>query len=280
MKKLYIKNFIHKDQHFHWQSTLYSDTNTPHPHSHDFHELFYVDEGFGWHWVNKERRELRPGMLILIRSTDAHAFSAEDGKSFRMVNVAFRVETWAYLRRRYFLKRADYFGNSLISAREFHVPPAEFAELSRMGRELGVLPRDRLSIERFLLNAVALIENLRPVSAPRAMPEWLQKACREISVGRNFEHGTLAFARLAEKSPEHVAREVRRWLGKTPTELVNDARLAYAATRLATSQERIIDIAFDCGFENLSHFYKLMRKKLGVSPRRYRLMQQRIVRPT
>ena len=55
--------------------------------------------------------------------------------------------------------------------------------------------------------------------------------------------------------------------------------VGYAASRLATTGERIIDIALDCGFENLGHFYKVFGRKFSASPRQYRLQQQRIVGP-
>ena len=276
--KLLVKNYIRHDQYYHWNAHNVPVAKGHGDHSHDFHELFWVEEGLGAHWINNEYREMRPGGLVFIRAPDVHTISAAEAPCVRIVNIAFRVETWEYLKRRYFQARIDPFAKSHVGAREFVVPPADFTELCRMGRELGAQPRERrVAIEQFLINLICMVESLRPLSSPAAVPEWLRRACRTIAEGRNFEHGTQAFAELAGKSPEHVARETRRWLKKTPTEIVNDARLAYAASRLATTSERIVEIALDCGFENLGHFYKLCRAKFGVSPRQYRLRQQRIV---
>jgi AraC-like DNA-binding protein len=279
MIRLRVANFIKRDQFFHFNSHELKPLEHFQLHTHDFHELFWVDEGIALHSINGERRDMPPGMLAFIRAPDGHNVASATKSFVRIVNIAFRVQTWDFLRRRYFQSCPDVFGKSHASAREFTIPAGDFAELRRMGRELGAQPRERLPIERFLVNLVVMVNRLRPVNAPNPAPDWLQKACREIGEGRNFEHGTAAFARLAGKSPEHVAREVRRCLGKTPTDIVNDARLAYAASRLAMTSERIVDIALDCGFENLGHFYKLVQKKFGVSPREYRLQQQRIVRP-
>lgn len=282
MRRLRVDSFIPSDKYFHFNNhELYAAKHFE-MHTHDFHELFWVDEGLCAHRVNGEERLMRPGGLVFVRAPDAHQCISATQSVARIVNIAFRVQTWEFLRKRYFQHRPDLFGRSHVSTREFLVPPGEFAELRRMGRELGAQPRDRLPIERFLVNLVVMVGALRPVAAPEApnaIPEWLEKACRTIGEGRNFERGTQAFAELAGKSPEHVAREARRLLGKTPTDIVNDARLAYAASRLATTSERIVDIALDCGFENLGHFYKLVQKKFNVSPRAYRLQQQRIVRP-
>ena len=117
-----------------------------------------------------------------------------------------------------------------------------------------------------------------PAPSP-ALPAWLATACQEIEKQENFSLGTEQFCELAGRSAPHVARAVRRHLGQTPTDLVNAARLKYAASKLATSDESILDIALDCGLENLGHFYKLFRGQFSASPRQYRVAQQQIVRP-
>jgi len=278
MERLHERNYMKRGGYHHGQSR-HSPALPKEPHCHDFHELFWIEDGSGWHWINSEKRLLEPGTVILIRAPDGHTFSVDPGGTMLMTNIAFGRATWNYLRRRYFDARPDYFRKSHISEREIALPAGEFADVRRLGRELSAQPRERFPIERFLLNLVGILESVRPSATAQPAPDWLAKACREIQDRRNFERGTLAFAELAGKSPEHVAREVRRHFGKTPTDLVNEARLAYAASRLATTNERIIDIALDCGFENLGHFYKVFGKKFTASPRQYRLQQQRIVGP-
>jgi AraC family cel operon transcriptional repressor len=51
----------------------------------------------------------------------------------------------------------------------------------------------------------------------------------------------------------------------------------HAAQRLAAGDDAILDIVLDCGFHNVSHFYKLFREQYGISPRRYRMKQGQIV---
>jgi AraC family cel operon transcriptional repressor len=79
-------------------------------------------------------------------------------------------------------------------------------------------------------------------------------------------------------APEHLARQVRQHLHKTPTDIVNEARLAHAASELQSSGRAITEIALECGVENLSHFYKLFREHFGCTPRQYRLRHCLIVR--
>jgi len=53
-------------------------------------------------------------------------------------------------------------------------------------------------------------------------------------------------------------------------ELINELRVKRAAFELAATDRDIAAIAFDCGFENLSYFYRRFRQFHGKSPRIYR----------
>jgi AraC family cel operon transcriptional repressor len=108
------------------------------------------------------------------------------------------------------------------------------------------------------------------------MPDWLADALPQFGKPEHFAEGTAALARLAGRSPEHVAREVRRWTGKTPTDLLNEARLVWAARRLAAGDARIVNLAIDCGFESLGHFYVLFKKRFGLTPHKYRMDSAKI----
>jgi AraC-like DNA-binding protein len=47
-------------------------------------------------------------------------------------------------------------------------------------------------------------------------------------------------------------------------------RLRRAAVRIASERAKILDIALDCGFGDVSNFNRAFRAEFGVSPRIYR----------
>lgn len=251
-------------------------------HTHAFHEVFWVEEGEGVHVINGETRRLVPGLLVLIRREDRHGFSAAregEGEFVRFANFAFACELWERLRRRYFTEKAQgageggssdkmWFGEPDHRKREFTLNAAQLERLRAMAHDLEAGARDVLSAEAFLTGVMALLVNAQ--HSRESLPEWLATACKRIQAPEHFRGGTAELARLAGRSPEHVAREVQRLLKKTPTDIINEARLAYAAHELNTTSREIIDIAADCGLENLGHFYKIFRRRFGVTPHRYR----------
>ena len=77
-------------------------------------------------------------------------------------------------------------------------------------------------------------------------------------------------ARDAGLSPYHCLRTFERVTGITPHQYVMRARLREAATRLMSEQGKVIDLALECGFADVSNFNRAFRTEFGVSPRAFR----------
>ena len=75
---------------------------------------------------------------------------------------------------------------------------------------------------------------------------------------------------MAGRCPEHVARTMKKHLDITPTDWINRRRLEHAARLAETTMLPIIEIAAECGFENLGYFHRLFRARFGATPLRYR----------
>jgi AraC family transcriptional regulator len=99
------------------------------------------------------------------------------------------------------------------------------------------------------------------------------------TIERHSDAG-LTLGRLAQEaglSPYHFLRTFERLTGLTPHQYLRRARLREAAIQLAYSEPRskVLDIALDCGFGDVSNFNRAFRAEFGVSPRVYRLQAGR-----
>jgi AraC-like DNA-binding protein len=78
---------------------------------------------------------------------------------------------------------------------------------------------------------------------------------------------------LAQKSNLSISsfkREFKKLYNDSPANYIKNKRLEKAAELLRASSERISDIAFDCGFNDLANFTKSFHGKYGISPSHYR----------
>jgi AraC family cel operon transcriptional repressor len=271
---LAFRDIVPPDEHCHVHTRRIMAPLAQAVHDHDFCEVFWVEEGRGVHLVNGRRRTLEAGLLLLVRPEDAHGFTIDEGQAFRLTNVAFARSTWGYVAGRY---GHEALLDEPIEARELLLDAEGARELALTARELLSGARGKMAIERFLLNLLYLIDAYKRAATPLGAPPWLEAACAAIRSPRHFAKGPSSLVRLAGRTPEHVAREARRWLGKTPTDIVNDARAAHAAARLAETDVPILDILLECGLENISHFYRLFRARYGATPGQYRRRHQRIL---
>lgn len=78
-------------------------------------------------------------------------------------------------------------------------------------------------------------------------------------------------ARRAHLSEAHFAREFKRTLGETPLEYVTRCRVERAQRLLKHSELKVGEIARRVGLRNASHFSKVFREHVGMTPSLYRL---------
>ncbi len=77
-------------------------------------------------------------------------------------------------------------------------------------------------------------------------------------------------AAAARLSPYHFLRSFEAVTGATPHQYVLRARLRRAALKLKLSRDRVLDIALDSGFGDVSNFNRAFRAEFGTNPRRFR----------
>jgi len=76
--------------------------------------------------------------------------------------------------------------------------------------------------------------------------------------------------RIAGLSSYHFLRTFQRLTGITPHQYILRARLREAALQILTRRQPILDLAFDCGFGDVSNFNRAFRAEFGMSPRAFR----------
>ena len=100
----------------------------------------------------------------------------------------------------------------------------------------------------------------------------ITKVCRFIQehYKRNITLDELA--KIASMNASSFSRFFKKNIGKSPMTYLNDVRIHMACTFLINTKHKIYEIAYDVGFQSVSHFNKLFLNFMGQTPKDYRRM--------
>ncbi|MES2063840.1 MAG: AraC family transcriptional regulator [Bacteroidota bacterium] len=79
-----------------------------------------------------------------------------------------------------------------------------------------------------------------------------------------------ALASQLNLSSRYLSDMLKQETGKTAMELIHIYLVNEAKNRLKSDDQRVSDIAYELGFENLPYFSRLFKKETGVSPNQFK----------
>ena len=135
------------------------------------------------------------------------------------------------------------------------------------------------AVQQFLTSLYELsrCENARTLASSSYAKVTVEDDSRRILKVKNFisknymdELRLPELASLAGMSSSAFSRFFKLHTGRNISEYIIDLRLGYAARMLVDTAKSISEIGFDCGFNNLSNFNRIFKKKKGCSPSEFR----------
>lgn len=274
---LHLRDYLDPGERFHFARTRLMPGAKARAHRHDFFEMFWVERGWVSHRTLDRDEALAAGTLCFIRPETIHSLRPKGGTA-TITNLAFWPETVTHLQDRYGEALANIGAWSGNTAARYDLDGADHRKLSALAGQLEQAGRSQLALDAFLLSALSLLTypDALPGGADQG-PAWLAESCRALRNLEVMRAGVCGFVAVSGLHPSHVARVCARHTGKTPSQLVAEARMATAARLLATTDEPIIAVAMEVGLDNLSHFYALFKRHHGVTPRAYRVQHRRAI---
>ena len=98
----------------------------------------------------------------------------------------------------------------------------------------------------------------------------VQKVQRYINAHYQEDIRLAQLADLVGMTPVAFSRFFRLRTGKTLSDYIIDIRLGFATRLLVDSARTVAEICYDCGFNNLSNFNRMFKRKKGCSPKEFR----------
>ena len=128
-----------------------------------------------------------------------------------------------------------------------------------------------------ILNTLAKSEDTRALATTSYAKVRLEENSRRILAVKVYidnhysdEIKLKDLADVACMSEAAMSRFFKLHTGRTISEYVMDTRLGYAARLLVDTNQSVSDICYQCGYNNLSNFNRLFKRRKGCSPTEFR----------
>ena len=252
-------------------------------HTHNYVEVVYMCSGKTRHIINGSEVVLKQGeLLFLSQNATQEIYPASEND----IGVNFIVLP------EFFDQTLSMIGDEASLIRDFIVDCLRNG--SQNIRYLHFKVADILPIQNLIENLIWMLLNTQPNKRRLNQTTMgllflhLMNSTDKMEIGKeheaqelilqvfryiedNYRDGELSeLARENECDLYWLSRMIKQTTGKNYTELVQEKRLSQAAFLLSTTSLSIMDISLDVGYSNFSYFYRIFKKKFGVSPKDFR----------
>lgn len=251
-------------------------------HWHEELEFIVITKGSGMISVDFQSQLVSAGDIVFVRPGQLHSIEQKD--HFRMeyenilLNPAMLISGGQDLCAHQFILPLL---NNNIRTETFFTPALScYPEISSCIREIDRLCDIRpegyqLGVKGRLFQLIYLLisNQITKSSISNARLKSLDKLKMILKyVEEHYDESTTIddMADLTHYSKSHFMKFFKAHMGMGFIEYLNDYRLTIAARLLVSSDESILNISSRSGFDNLSYFNRLFRRKYHTTPGAYR----------
>ena len=248
-------------------------------HWHNEMELIYIKKGVGTVSLDFEAMRVQAGDIIVVAPGRLHGIVQWEQEKMEYENIIFSMEL--LLPRRADRVSTDYLEPFLaenvqlpkrIAAKDSWYPQAASC-IDRADTICRTFPRGyELALKGYLFEFfyVLFTHAKQSRTGEKKSLERLKKVIKYVETNYQKRITIAEIASVCGFSESHFMKYFKQTVGVSFLDYLNDYRMTMASRMLLASEDKIIDIARDCGFENLSYFNRCFKKKYGVTPSGYR----------
>lgn len=288
---LYSKSACLESEEFPFKAFLFP-TSPQRPrtfHSHEFIELVYVAEGRGEHLYKGSAYPISKGDIFVVPPYVEHDYNVIGSMPLKVYNVLFlptfltsELQTLSQVTPIFdFFYMEPFFRQTLDFDSHMKLSVLEDQEMKqRLDRIVGEFSGKalgyRISIKAQLIDMLVWLsrryeERIIALPPHRSQTSAIKAVCEFIEQHYAQDISLEQISRMCTMSQSSFADKFKKDVGKTFTEYRNEVRINASLKLLRETELNILSIAESVGIRDLSHFYKLFRQYIGMTPRIYRM---------
>ena len=251
-------------------------------HNHEVFELNFVEHAAGVRRIVGDSNEVIGDYdLVLITSPDLeHVWEQNTctSEEIREVTIQFHVD----LSEDGFLMRTPFHSlqNMMLEARKgLSFPLDDIMRVYPQIDSLSSVKDGFYAVMQFysILYELSKSTKARTLATSSFAKVEVESDSRRVLKVKNYiaknyrdEIRLSTLADIAGMSPSAFSRFFKLHTGRNLSEYIIEMRLGYASRLLVDTSKGIAEICYDCGFNNLSNFNRIFRKKKNCSPSEFR----------
>jgi AraC-like DNA-binding protein len=283
MKELLEEIKLNPDESF-FIGIFQDHIDKSHWHYHQEFELSFITEGSGKRIVGDSTEEFHTGDLIFIGPRIPHVWFPEERHK--------RQHSGRTLESVYLLFNHDILPDSLTSLPEFsnirkaihlsergiRITGNTLNEVSSIMLQLPYMSNvKRLMLFYEIMDLIGQSDTFSYLASADYVKSKFETANSRVKnihefLMKNYQNDIdlKEVAEVAHMAPASVCRFFKTSTGMTIFEYLNKIKIEYSCQLLLNTDLNILDISYDCGFNNLSHFNKQFKKFIAVTPTQFR----------
>jgi len=252
-------------------------------HRHDFCELVVVTQGNAMHWLEQSDFPVTAGDVFLLQGQQRHYF--HDRKNLELINIMYDPDRIGLpeneLRKipgycAMFMLEPSYRRRHRFASR-LHLKRIALSHVEQLTGEMEKECVEKTAGYEVVLRA-KLLELIAYLSRSYNATETTEAhalirvghviGALENDFSRNWKLDDLL--KIAGMSRSNFMRVFRKATGQTPIDYLVRLRIQKSISLLRNTDQPIIEIALESGFNDSNYFTRQFRKLTGESPSAYR----------
>jgi AraC-like DNA-binding protein len=267
-------------------SFIYQDTKSPQKelpdHIHDYYEIVYVYSGKGTFFIDDIFYDMKQGDVFLIPNNIIHRAMPDKDEPVTSTIIFFSPtllynvlldDSFSYLNLFEMAAKIKHYKISLQLEHQKKIEQ-QLLNISQetIKNELGSRHASLLIVHQIILELYrAHIDNKQHIVESNTYgPNWIKEIL--VYINNNLSH-PLTLTELANEalvSTSHFSRVFKQTTGMGLTVYLNHKRVIKAKELLLKTNQNISLIAEMCGFESITHFHRIFKKYIEMTPAAYR----------
>jgi len=250
---------IHSINGFMVSEALYPPRLKQPRHTHSDASFSFVLAGNYIENYGSQTQTRQPSTIVFHPPLESHAVDFQSGA--RILSVQFDSVRFACIRERSAVLDASASSQTEAIAWLGNKIYQEFRQMDTASV---------LAIEGLIFEILAEAARSKVSAFEKKSPRWLEQVKDFLHANFSESIALEAVAEIADVHPVHLARVFRRKHNCTIGEYVRRLRVEFARQRISASNDSFIEIALTAGFSDQSHFVRIFKNHLGVTPGEYR----------